>query len=118
MQTEELTGPERRRRWSAAEKARIVAETDARGAQVADIARRHGISRGLLYMWRRLARRERDDAVLPGLVPVVVASRSSASRSSADCGVMEIALPGEVHVTVRGAVDAKQLRAVLAVLRP
>jgi len=113
MQTEVLAGPERRRRWSAAEKARIVGEMEAPGAQVAEIARRHGISRALLYMWRRVARRERDGSALPELVPVVVAS-----RSPVDCGVIEIALPGEVHVTVRGQVDAKGLRAVLAALRP
>ncbi len=35
-----LTGPDRRRRWSAEEKARIVAETLAPGARVADVARR------------------------------------------------------------------------------
>jgi transposase len=118
MRTEVLAGPERRRRWSAAEKARIVAETNAPGAQVAEIARRHGISRALLYMWRRVARRERDDAALPGLVPVVVAPRPAACRPTADGGVIEIALPGAVHVSVRGVVDVKQLRAVLAALRP
>ena len=91
---------------------------DAPDAQMAEIARRHGISRGLLYTWRRVARRERDDAALPGLVPVVVAAKLPACRQAPEGGVIEIALPGDVHVTVRGAVDAKGLRAVLAVLRP
>ena len=118
MQTKILAGPERRRRWSAAEKARIVAEMEAPSAQVAEIARRHGISRGLLYIWRRLARRERDEAALPGLVPVVVAAKPPACRLAGEGGVIEIALPGDVHVTVRGPVDAKGLRAVLAALRP
>jgi transposase len=118
MRTEVLAGPERRRRWSAAEKARIVGEMDAAGAQVAEIARRHGVSRGLLYMWRRLVRRERDAAALPGLVPVVVAAKAPACRLAAEDGVIEIALPGDVHVRVRGAVDAKGLRAVLAALLP
>jgi hypothetical protein len=35
-----LTGRGRRRRWSAEEKARIVAETLEAGARVADVARR------------------------------------------------------------------------------
>ena len=35
-----LTGPARRRRWSEAEKARIVAETLVAGAVVSAIARR------------------------------------------------------------------------------
>ena len=118
MQTEVLAGPERRRRWSAAEKSRIVAEMDAPGAQVAEIARRHGVSRGLLYVWRGLARRERDEAALPGLVPVVMTAKPRACRPLPEGGVIEIGLPGDVHVTVRGQVDAKGLRAVLAALRP
>ena len=35
-----LTGPIRRRRWSAEEKARIVAETLLPGARVSEVARR------------------------------------------------------------------------------
>jgi hypothetical protein len=41
-----ITGVERRRRWSAAEKLRIVAETEQPGAGIAETARRHEISRG------------------------------------------------------------------------
>jgi AcrR family transcriptional regulator len=49
-----LAGVERRRRrrWSLAEKLRIVAETEQSGAGIAEIARRHEISRGLLWNWR------------------------------------------------------------------
>jgi transposase-like protein len=53
MAVEVLSGPERRRRWSSEEKAAIVAEAILPGARVSEIARRHGISRGLLYTWRR-----------------------------------------------------------------
>ncbi len=35
-----LTGPGRRRRWSAEDKARIVAEAMAPGATVSEVARR------------------------------------------------------------------------------
>ena len=44
MPGEVLAAPERRRRWSEDEKARIVGESLRPGAQVADIARRHGVS--------------------------------------------------------------------------
>jgi transposase len=40
-----ITGVERRRRWSAAEKLRIVAESEQPGAGIAEIARRYDISR-------------------------------------------------------------------------
>jgi hypothetical protein len=45
----------RRRRWSDAEKLRIVAESMAGRRLVSATARRHGISRSQLYTWRRLA---------------------------------------------------------------
>jgi transposase len=37
---EMLTGPDRRRRWSAEDKARIVEESLVPGVRVADVARR------------------------------------------------------------------------------
>lgn len=48
-----ITGVERRRRWRLDEKLRIVAEVEAPGANFAEIARRHDVSRGLLWNWRR-----------------------------------------------------------------
>jgi transposase len=53
MRQEILTGVERRRRWSDAEKLRIVMEAAADGAFVADVARRHDITRQHIYQWRR-----------------------------------------------------------------
>src|SRR4030095_11374993 len=81
MKPDILVGPERRRRWSGEEKARIVAEASAPDAMVADIARRHGVSRSLVYTWRREASRgllgDGPDATLPELVPVVVSGAGS-----------------------------------------
>ena len=48
---EVLTGVPRRRRWSAAEKAAIVAESLAPGAIASTVALRHGLHRNQLYMW-------------------------------------------------------------------
>ena len=48
MGLEIISGVERRRRWSAADKLRIVAEADEPGAKVAEVARRHEISRSIL----------------------------------------------------------------------
>ena len=52
-----VTGSKRRRARSPREKAAIVAETFAPGANVPGIARRHGLNRGLLFRWRRQGRR-------------------------------------------------------------
>ena len=49
-----ITGMERRRRWTAAEKLRIVEETLTSADSVSAVARRHGVAPNLLYRWRRL----------------------------------------------------------------
>jgi transposase len=53
MRQEISSGVERRRRWSDAEKLRIVMEAAAEGALVSDVARRHDITRQHIYQWRR-----------------------------------------------------------------
>src|SRR3954467_4433805 len=58
-----ITGSKRRRARSAREKAAIVAKTFAPGANVPEIARRHGLNRGLLFSWRRQVRRARPSPV-------------------------------------------------------
>lgn len=49
-----ITDGGRRRRWSAAEKLRIVEETLEDHASISVIARRNGVAPNLLYRWRRL----------------------------------------------------------------
>ena len=126
MAGEVLSGPERRRRWGNEEKGRLVAEIMVPGAKVTEIARRHGISRSLLYTWRREAERETaisgGASALPDLVPVMIADARDVPKASAvtakQTGAIEIALPGGVRVTVRGRIDERALRAVLHALRP
>ena len=134
MKAEILVGPERRRRWSGEEKARIVAEATAPDARVADLARRHGVSRSLIYTWRREASQglsgDGVGAVLPELVPVVVSDagseppevarekrRACSTEARRPDGAIEIVLPGDVRMTVRGRVEGSTLRAVLGALR-
>lgn len=50
-----LSGPERRRRWSTAEKLAIIQETYEADATVSIVARRHGIQPNQLFAWRKLA---------------------------------------------------------------
>ncbi len=52
---EVLSGPERRRRWSTAEKLAIIHETYEAEATVSIVARRHGIQPNQLFAWRKLA---------------------------------------------------------------
>ena len=48
----EIIRTERRRRYSDAEKAALLAEADRGGSTVAQVARRHGVAESLLYNWR------------------------------------------------------------------
>jgi transposase len=52
---EVLTGPERRRRWSVAEKLEMIAESREPGVTVSLVARRRGVLPNQLFTWRRLA---------------------------------------------------------------
>ena len=49
-----ITGRERRRRYTAEEKVRLVEETARPGMTVSAVARLHGVSPSLLFGWRRL----------------------------------------------------------------
>lgn len=50
---QEVLGVERRRRWSDDEKLTVVSEVGVNGATVADVSRRHDITRQHIYQWRR-----------------------------------------------------------------
>jgi transposase len=91
---EVLTGVPRRRRWSAAEKAAIVAESFAPGAVASTVALRHGLHRNQLYMWRRELRSgalANRGIAMPDFVPLVPENRA-ASRTAA----IEIEIGGAV----------------------
>ena len=49
-----ITDSGRRRRWSGAEKLRIVEETLDERASISVVARRNGVAPNLLYRWHRL----------------------------------------------------------------
>src|SRR5215470_18371768 len=68
-------GVERRRRWSREDKLRIVRESLAPNAVVTEVARRHEVSTGLLYTWRKQARA----GLLEGFTPVRIVANGEAS---------------------------------------
>ncbi|MPW11607.1 IS3 family transposase [Paraburkholderia sp. CNPSo 3155] len=51
---EVLTGPERRRRWSAEDKLTMVRESFEPGKSVSMVARQHGVNPNQLFHWRKL----------------------------------------------------------------
>jgi transposase len=131
---EVITGAERRRKWSAEEKAEIVAESLAEGAVVSEVARRHGLSPQQLFGWRaRLRDAVRDPAPspdsTPAFVPTIVENQApcvaapslpatvvAVGTVGSDPASIEIAF-GWVIVRVRGEADPRALTAVLKALR-
>jgi transposase len=103
-----LSGPERRRRWSAADKARIVEESLQPGAVVAAVAHRHDVHPNLLHHWRRRARQ----AV--SFVPMSVSAERRASVVGG--GGIEIELGSGIRVRVGASVDEAALGRVLRAL--
>ena len=125
---EALTGPVRRRRWSAEEKARIVEETLAPGARVSEVARRWQVCSQQVFGWRRAACRavttvatKRTPAPPPDFVPITsdVTLPVSIQRATPPsmAPVIEIKLAGAVVRVVSGMDDAAQLTAVLRAVR-
>jgi transposase len=124
-----ITGVERRRRWRDEEKLRILAELDEPGARFNDVARRHDVSRGLLWQWRDAQRRGKLVAEAPGFVPLrimpeltvpepqgSVPAASTDPENEADNRI-EILLPDGTAVRVAEGISAAVLRRVLAALR-
>lgn len=116
-----LVGPERRRRWSPAEKRQIVAESLAPGAVSSVVARRHGIHPNQLCGWRRELR-GLAAKMIPDFVPISVAralpeaSTSESPSSTMPGGQIEIVM-GMVTVRIPALVDEPTLRRVLAAVK-
>jgi transposase len=117
-----LTQPERRRRWTSEQKLALVSESLRPGASPTQVARRYGISTGLLYTWRQLARSGElalvpVSAPAPAFVPVeIVPEASGLCGGERGDGVMVIELPGDRRVCVDRHVDTDALRRVLLAL--
>jgi transposase len=105
-----LHGPERRRRWSADEKSRIVAESLEPGVVVSHVALRHGLHPSQLYAWRH-AKRSGATAEVE-FAPVVVTGAAEPGGGTP----IEIAVGGAV-VRVRRGADIGLLGEIVGLLK-
>ena len=122
-----ITGRERRRRWSVAEKLRIVAESHEPGARVAGVAARHDMCLSLLHGWRRQVREGRlGSPATADFVPVRLLSRSDDTSSALSprglapepgIAAIEVVLPSGGRILIRPGAPLSTLRAVIAALR-
>ena len=111
----------RRRRWSADDKRRIVAETFEPGASVSIVARRHDLNANMLFTWRREVKRA-PPLMIEAPVAFVAAEiagepSSAASAPSIVAGRMEVVLPGGERVIVGADVNGAALARVIKALR-
>lgn len=108
----------RRRRWSEAEKLRIVEESLAGPRLASATARRHGISNQLLFSWRKAYREGRLGGV-DGFVPAEVVPERGARNEGTGCGRIEVLVASGRRIVVDLAVDVEVLvRVVRALEQP
>jgi transposase len=120
---QDVDAEERRRRtWSADQKRRIIEESFAPGASVAEVARRYGLNSNLLFTWRRqeqAASRASDAGDRVNIVPVRVVRDDALAAPAAtpsSVGRMEIVLVGGERIIVGPDVDAMALTRIIKAL--
>jgi transposase len=120
---EVISRGEPRRRWSAEQKQAIAAESLVPGVSPTAVARRYGISSGLLYTWRK-ALRQAQPGLAAGFarVEVVDHDRSAAAATLPAPAprapeTIEITLPDGTTLRVPARIEPRVLRGLLGVLR-
>jgi transposase len=124
---EVITGRRQRRNWTDEEKARILAESAEPDVNISAVARRWGVNRGLLNVWRRDAgltsqRTAKAGAKQTMFVPVtVVGDRTPPGSSPSDvasfaAGRIEIEIAG-ARMTIIGSVAPELAQAMVTALR-
>ena len=116
-----LPSRERRRRWTSAEKQRIVEESLATETTVAEVARRHDIHPNLLHLWRRQARGgtvksncQPSGAPAGEVEFASVAVVTDRRTLAAPPGMVEIEFASGARLRITGLVDASTLSAAIA----
>ena len=110
---EVITSVERRRRWSTAEKERLVAASLETGASVSVVAREAGIQPSQLYGWRRQLLRRSPPAA--SFAAVRIAAEPAPAGLPA-AGLIEVELANGSRMRISGAVDAATLTTTIATL--
>jgi transposase len=115
-QVEVITSVQRRRRWSRAEKERIVAAALEPGAVASEVARAAGIHTSQLFRWRQqLCKRTQTPAAFN---PVAIAPEpaSAAPPSPERAGTVEIEFATGGRMRISGPVDVATVSALIKAL--
>jgi transposase len=116
----EVVDSGRRRRWSEAQKLKIVEESLAGPRLTAATARRHGISRQLLLNWRKALREGRlgGEAAATGFVPAVLTPpcETPGEQTASDGSDVEIVTANGRRLIVSPSVDVMALVRIVRAL--
>jgi len=120
QQVEVITSVQRRRRWSRAEKERIVAAALEPGAVASEVARASGIHASQLFRWRQqLCEQTPAPAAFH---PVAIAAEPALAAvplpepSLERTGSIEIEFAAGGRMRISGSVDAATVSALIKVL--
>jgi transposase-like protein len=114
-----------RRRWSEDEKRALVAETFVEGETVHGVARRHNISRSMLFCWRKQYRQAlkctAPASTSISFTPVMVAGPEPARPPTSpapptEMPLIELEFGRNVRLRISGAVDPDLVAAVMKAL--
>jgi len=114
---EVIEGPTGRRNRSAAEKAKIAAESLEPGAQVATVARKHGVTRWQVYDWRRRLQRGRlslPDSLAATFAPLMLDLPKTQAAVDPVLVKLEIMVS---DVVIRTEVEVEHLAGVILAMR-
>ena len=117
VDTKQQPGLTKRRQYSEALKRQMVAETQAPGASVSIVARRHDVNSNQLFRWRRqlLPKAVVDSGAM---VPVEIAPDDGGRPRRTDReGIIEITFGCGARVRLHGDVSSETLRQVIDLLR-
>jgi transposase len=109
-----LTGPERRRRWSAEERSRILQAAFSPGAVVADVARQYDVCTTLIYKWRHEARARAEPMAF---TPVVVSDESFVRPAAGRGAAITVDLGDRGRVSIEATAPPALVTATLRALR-
>ena len=113
---EVITSVQRRRRWSRAEKERIVATAMEPGAVASEVARAAGIHTSQLFRWRQqLCERAQIPAAFN---PIAVAPEPATASPALPerAGVIEIELASGGRMRITGPANAAMVSALIRAL--
>ena len=111
---EVITSVQRRRRWSRAEKERIVAAALEPGAVACEVARASGIHASQLFRWRQELC---VPAPAPAFSPVAVLPEPGGAPALPEAaGVIEIEFAGGGRMRITGMVKTSTVSALMKAL--